>query len=64
MTYDEATGFAERTVVFRFNRGNRDDISDLFDDAKIVVDEYTVRKKYTVGEISSNVDGLEIVVCD
>ena len=64
VTYDEATGFAERTVVFRFNRGNRDDISDLFDDAKIVVDEYTVRKKYTVGEISSNVDGLEIVVCD
>lgn len=64
VTFDEATGFAERTVVFRFNRGSHEDISELLADAQIVVEEYTVRKKYTAGTISSNVDGMTILVCD
>ncbi len=61
LTYDNETGFADRTLVFRYNRSLRDDISDLVDDAVVVVQEYTVRRVFTEGEITSNIEGLEIV---
>lgn len=64
LSYDRETGFAERTLVFRYNRGMRDDISDLMEDAKLLLPEYTVRRAYTDLEITSNINGLEFVVVE
>lgn len=61
VTYDTENGFASRTAVFRYNKDAREDISDLFDDAGVIIQEYTVRKIYRDSEIRSNVDGLQIV---
>ena len=64
LSYDKETGFAERTLVFRYNRGMREDISDLMGDAKILIPEYTVRRAYSDYEITSNKEGLEIVLVE
>ena len=64
LSYDRENGFADRTLVFRYNRNMRDDISDLMEDAKILIPEYTVRRAYKDCEITSNVDGLKIVVVE
>ena len=64
LSYDKETGFAERTLVFRYNRGMRDDISDLMEDAKLLLPEYTVRRAYSDFEITSNIDGLEFVTVE
>ena len=61
LVYNEETGFEERTLVFRYNRSLREDISDLVEDAIVEVKEYTVRKVYTESEITSNISGVEIV---
>lgn len=62
--YDREHGFASRTAVFRYNKDAREDISDLFGDAGLVIQEYTVRKVYRDSEIRSNVDGLQIVAIE
>ncbi len=64
LSYDAETGFADRTIVFRYNRSLREDISDLLEDAVVVVDECTVRRVFTDGEITSNIEGVEIVAVD
>ena len=61
LVYNEETGFEERTLVFRYNRSLREDISDLVEDAIVEVKEYTVRRVYTESEITSNISGVEIV---
>lgn len=61
VAYDDADGFASRTVVFRFNKDAREDISDLLADAKLIVQEYTVRKTYTDREIVSGADDVQFV---
>lgn len=64
VSYDPETGFAERTLVYRFNRDARDDLSDLMDDAELAVSEYTAHRQYMDVEISSNVDGLSIHIVE
>lgn len=64
VVYDEENGFAARTVVFRYNKDAREDISDLFEDATLMVQKYTVRKVYTDSEIQSNMDGLTFITCE
>lgn len=61
LVYNEETGFEDRTLVFRYNRSLREDISDLLDDAIVEVQEYTVRRVFTEGEYSANIEGVEIV---
>lgn len=62
LVYDEETGFADRTVVFRYNREALEDISHLMEDAELMVQEYTVHKTYEDAVITSNLEGLEIVL--
>lgn len=64
LVYDAATGFADRTVVFRYNREALDDISHLMEEAELMVQEYTVHRVYTDAEITTDPAGLEIVLCD
>lgn len=64
LSCDAANGFADRTLVFRYNRSLREDISDLLETATVEVEEYTVRKVYEDAEITSNIEGLEIVLVD
>ncbi|MBR5267294.1 MAG: hypothetical protein IKU20_03775 [Lachnospiraceae bacterium] len=61
LVYNEETGFEERTLVFRYNRDLREDISDLLEDAIVKVEEYTVHKVYTDAEFTTNISGVEIV---
>lgn len=61
LVYNEGTGFEDRTLVFRYNRSLKEDISDLLDEAIIEVQEYTVRRVFEDAEITSNMTGLEIV---
>ena len=61
LVYNEETGFEERTLVFRYNRDLRDDISDLIKDAIVEVKEYTVRKVYTDAEFTTNIPGVTVV---
>lgn len=61
LVYNEENGFEDRTLVFRYNRSLREDISDLMEDAIVELKEYTVRKVYTESEITSNISGVEIV---
>ncbi len=61
LVYDKETGFADRTIVFRYNRSLREDISDLLAEAVVVVEEFTVHRQFRDCEIVSNIEGLEIV---
>ena len=61
LVYNEETGFEERTLVFRYNRDLREDISDLLEDAIVEVKEYTVRKVYTDAEFTTNLPGVTVV---
>lgn len=61
LVYNEETGFTDRTLVFRYNRSLRDDISDLLENAVVSVEEFTVRKVFTDAEIKTNINGLKIV---
>ena len=47
LVYDKETGFADRTLVFRYNRSLRE--------------EFTVHRQFHDCEIVSNIEGLEIV---
>ncbi|MBE5971775.1 MAG: hypothetical protein E7246_04525 [Lachnoclostridium sp.] len=60
LVYNEETGFEDRTLVFRYNRSLREDISDLLETAIIQVDEITARREFKDGEFSANMD-VEIV---
>lgn len=64
LVYNEETGFEDRTIVFRYNRGLREDISDLLKDAIVEVQECTVRKVFKEGEYSVNLDGVKVVEVD
>ena len=64
LVYDEETGFAERTLVFRYNRSLREDISDLVENATVMVQEYTICTSFEDAEITSNIEGLTIVQAD
>lgn len=61
LVYNEETGFEERTLVFRYNRSLREDISDLLEEAVVAVEEYTVRRVFKEAEITANIGGVEIV---
>lgn len=61
LVYNEETGFEERTLVFRYNRSLREDISDLLEGAVVAVEEYTVRRVFKEAEITANIGGVEIV---
>ena len=61
VSYNADTGFVDRTLVFRYNRSLRDDISDLIAEAVVSVDECTVRKVFTDAVITTNIKGLNIV---
>ncbi len=64
LVYNEETGFEDRTLVFRYNRSLREDISDLLEDAIVEVQECTVRKVFKEGEYSVNLDGVKVVEVD
>lgn len=61
LVYNKETGFEERTLVFRYNRSLREDISDLLEGAVVAVEEYTVRRVFKEAEITANIGGVEIV---
>lgn len=61
LVYNKETGFEERTLVFRYNRSLREDISDLLEEAVVAVEEYTVRRVFKEAEITANIGGVEIV---
>lgn len=61
LVYNEGTGFEDRTLVFRYNRSLREDISDLVAEATVEVQEYTLCRVFEDAEITSNMDGLELV---
>ena len=64
LTYDADNGFADRTLVFRYNRSLIDDISELLETAVVEVEEYTVCREFKDVEFTTNMDGLEIVVVE
>lgn len=61
LSYDAENGFADRTLVFRYNRSLKDDISDLLEDAVIVVEEITAHREFNDAELTSNIDGVELI---
>ena len=61
LVYNKETGFEERTLVFRYNRSLREDISDLLEGAVVAVEEYTVRRVFKEAEITASIGGVEIV---
>lgn len=63
LVYDEETGFADRTLVFRYNREALEDISHLVGEATLDIREYTVHKEYEDVEITSSLEGLKIIPC-
>ena len=64
LVYEKENGFADRTLVFRYNRSLREDISDLLENATVEVEEVTVCREFTDAEITSNIEGLEIVMVE